>query len=219
MNAIIAAIIFTVGIFLKDFLEPLSSKLKLGEYRSKLLKIILLILLLSLGWWQAVLQLEIGNKAARNNDFQKQQLVSANSSLSNVTAVAASMDKELTRLRSQSDTDAIQLVDAIVSRIAKSDADKYYIIGIFAAATGRHEQAKRTYFKCLQFDPNHSEALNNMGLIYEAEGQTNKAFDHSQRAFKANTNNTVAALNYAKGLILHGKNLEAQTLLSAVKLP
>lgn len=63
-------------------------------------------------------------------------------------------------------------------------ADVYYLLGLIHDATGNEEEAKNCFHKAVYLEPSHYEALICLALLYEGQGERDKAHLFRQRALK-----------------------------------
>jgi tetratricopeptide (TPR) repeat protein len=199
-----------------DYLWEPFVKSRVPEAQAFRLKITISVVLLLFGFLQIWSQYHKDAQSELQMRSMQSQLAGATMALSNSTALTRSMEGELLKLRNQSDVDITALVDQLVSKSFNTPDQRFYAMGVFALMTGRGKQAQMNFKRCLQVNPLHSQALNNLALITESGAGTNALRDF-QLAYQADTNNTPARWNYAIRLQKSGRTDDALRILTNVR--
>ena len=79
---------------------------------------------------------------------------------------------------------------------ARSDAKKQVEFGIAVAQRGLWREAIYRWERAAQIDPKYAEALNNLAIAYEHEGELNKARVAYEKALELEPNNGLIKQNY-----------------------
>src|SRR5258706_14313508 len=79
---------------------------------------------------------------------------------------------------------------------ARSDAKKQVEFGIAVAQRGLWREAIYRWERASQIDPKYAEALNNLGITYEHEGDLEKARVAYEKALELEPNNALIKQNY-----------------------
>jgi Flp pilus assembly protein TadD len=79
---------------------------------------------------------------------------------------------------------------------ARSDAKKQVEFGIAVAQRGLWREAIYRWQRASQIDPKYAEALNNLAIAYEHEGDLEKARVAYERALELEPNNALIKQNY-----------------------
>src|SRR5215471_16748645 len=79
---------------------------------------------------------------------------------------------------------------------ARSDAKKQVEFGITVAQRGLWREAIYRWERATQIDPKYAEALNNLAIAYEHEGDLEKARVAYEKALELEPNNTLIKQNY-----------------------
>ena len=79
---------------------------------------------------------------------------------------------------------------------ARSDAKKQVEFGITVAQRGLWREAIYRWERAVQIDPKYAEALNDLAIAYEHEGQLDKARKAYDKALELEPNNTQIRQNY-----------------------
>jgi Tfp pilus assembly protein PilF len=203
MNAILLAVIFTVAVLADFFWEPLAGRFK-NPNHGKYLKVAVGVILILLGWGQAVLQYRDEKESAKDTEFLKHQLTSAVHIGTNSSATINAMQGELTRLQSKSDEDSIAQLDAILSATTADKVAVSFTVGSLAMRIGRDVDAETYFRRCIADNPNHCLARNNLGLILQRRGDVAAAKEQFRRSLETDAENLPTAVNYAKILNSEG---------------
>ena len=94
---------------------------------------------------------------------------------------------------------AILLIGAAATPLAadaRSDAKKQVEFGITVAQRGLWREAIYRWERAVQIDPKYAEALNNLGIAYEHEGNLDKARVAYEKALELEPNNALIKQNY-----------------------
>ena len=79
---------------------------------------------------------------------------------------------------------------------ARSDAKKQVEFGIAVAQRGLWREAIYRWERAVQIDPKYAEALNNLGIAYEHEGDLPKARAAYEKALELEPENALIKQNY-----------------------
>ena len=79
---------------------------------------------------------------------------------------------------------------------ARSDAKKQVEFGIAVAQRGLWREAIYRWERASQIDPKYAEALNNLAIAYEHEGDLDKARVAYEKALELEPNNALIKQNY-----------------------
>jgi Flp pilus assembly protein TadD len=79
---------------------------------------------------------------------------------------------------------------------ARSDAKKQVEFGIAVAQRGLWREAIYRWQRAAQIDPKYAEALNNLAIAYEHEGDLDKARVAYEKALELEPNNALIKQNY-----------------------
>ena len=79
---------------------------------------------------------------------------------------------------------------------ARSDAKKQVEFGIAVAQRGLWREAIYRWQRASQIDPKYAEALNNLAIAYEHEGDLERARVAYERALELEPNNALIKQNY-----------------------
>ena len=79
---------------------------------------------------------------------------------------------------------------------ARSDAKKQVEFGITVAQRGLWREAIYRWERAAQIDPKYAEALNNLAIAYEHEGDLDKARVAYEKALELEPNNALIKQNY-----------------------
>jgi Flp pilus assembly protein TadD len=79
---------------------------------------------------------------------------------------------------------------------ARSDAKKQVEFGIAVAQRGLWREAIYRWVRASQIDPKYAEALNNLAIAYEHEGDLEKARVAYEKALELEPNNALIKQNY-----------------------
>jgi Flp pilus assembly protein TadD len=79
---------------------------------------------------------------------------------------------------------------------ARSDAKKQVEFGIAVAQRGLWREAIYRWERASQIDPKYAEALNNLAIAYEHEGDLEKARVAYEKALELEPNNALIKQNY-----------------------
>jgi Flp pilus assembly protein TadD len=79
---------------------------------------------------------------------------------------------------------------------ARSDAKKQVEFGITVAQRGLWREAIYRWERATQIDPKYAEALNNLAIAYEHEGDLEKARVAYEKALELEPNNALIKQNY-----------------------
>ena len=79
---------------------------------------------------------------------------------------------------------------------ARSDAKKQVEFGIAVAQRGLWREAIYRWERATQIDPKYAEALNNLAIAYEHEGDLEKARVAYEKALELEPNNALIKQNY-----------------------
>ena len=79
--------------------------------------------------------------------------------------------------------------------------------------SGDHVDAERTYLRALAIDPGHRAALNNLGTLYTALGERDKALAVFRRFAARHGDDPVALLGLGRALVVDGHPAEARSVL------
>src|SRR3977135_3365715 len=79
---------------------------------------------------------------------------------------------------------------------ARSDAKKQVEVGIGVAQRGLWREAIYRWERASQIDPKYAEALNNLAIAYEHEGDLEKARVAYEKALELEPNNALIKQNY-----------------------
>jgi len=79
---------------------------------------------------------------------------------------------------------------------ARSDAKKQVEFGIAVAQRGLWREAIYRWQRASQIDPKYAEALNNLAIAYEHEGDLEKARVAYEKALELEPNNALIKQNY-----------------------
>jgi Flp pilus assembly protein TadD len=85
---------------------------------------------------------------------------------------------------------------APVAADARSDAKKQVEFGIAVAQRGLWREAIYRWERASQIDPKYAEALNNLAIAYEHEGDLEKARVAYEKALELEPNNALIKQNY-----------------------
>jgi Flp pilus assembly protein TadD len=94
---------------------------------------------------------------------------------------------------------AIFLISAAAAPLAadaRSDAKKQVEFGIAVAQRGLWREAIYRWERASQIDPKYAEALNNLAIAYEHEGDLDKARVAYEKALELEPNNALIKQNY-----------------------
>ena len=78
----------------------------------------------------------------------------------------------------------------------RSDAQKQVQFGIAVAQRGLWREAIYRWERAVQIDPKYAEALNDLAIAYEHEGDLEKARVAYEKALELEPNNTLIKQNY-----------------------
>jgi Flp pilus assembly protein TadD len=79
---------------------------------------------------------------------------------------------------------------------ARTDAKKQVEFGIAVAQRGLWREAIYRWERAVQIDPKYAEALNDLGIAYEHEGDLEKARTAYEKALELEPNNALIKQNY-----------------------
>ena len=79
---------------------------------------------------------------------------------------------------------------------ARSDAQKQVQFGIAVAQRGLGREAIYRWERAVQIDPKYAEALNDLAIAYEHEGDLEKARVAYEKALELEPNNALIKQNY-----------------------
>ena len=79
---------------------------------------------------------------------------------------------------------------------ARSDAKKQVEFGIAVAQRGLWREAIYRWVRATEIDPKYAEALNNLGIAYEHEGDLEKARQAYEKALELEPENALIKQNY-----------------------
>src|SRR5258708_27143167 len=79
---------------------------------------------------------------------------------------------------------------------ARCDAKKQVEFGIAVAQRGLWREAIYRWQRAVQIDPKYAEALNDLGIAYEHEGDLDKARAAYEKALELEPNNALIKQNY-----------------------
>src|SRR5437868_12256362 len=79
---------------------------------------------------------------------------------------------------------------------SRSDAKKQVEFGIAVAQRGLWREAIYRWERAVQIDPRYAEALNDLGIAYEHEGDLDKARTSYEKALELEPNNALIKQNY-----------------------
>ena len=79
---------------------------------------------------------------------------------------------------------------------ARSDAKTQVAFGIAVAQRGLWREAIYRWERATQIDPKYAEALNNLAIAYEHEGELDKARMAYEKALELEPNNSLIKQNY-----------------------
>ena len=79
---------------------------------------------------------------------------------------------------------------------ARSDARKQVDFGIAVAQKGLWREAIYRWERAIQIDPTYAQALNNLAIAYEHEGDLDKARQNYEKALALEPNNALIKQNY-----------------------
>jgi Flp pilus assembly protein TadD len=85
---------------------------------------------------------------------------------------------------------------AALAADARSDAKKQVQFGIAVAQRGLWREAIYRWQRAVQIDPKYAEALNDLAIAYEHEGDLEKARVAYEKALELEPNNTLIKQNY-----------------------
>jgi len=85
---------------------------------------------------------------------------------------------------------------APLSADARSDAKSQVAFGIAVAQRGLWREAIYRWERAAQIDPTYAQALNNLAIAYEHEGELEKARMAYEKALELEPNNAVIRQNY-----------------------
>ncbi|MEM7476790.1 MAG: tetratricopeptide repeat protein [Planctomycetota bacterium] len=83
----------------------------------------------------------------------------------------------------------------------ESNARAQYLTGIALENTGRLDEAVQAYSKCLEMEPNNSDALNNRAVVLGKLGKYDEAIQDFEKTVELNESDSLAWANL--GLALH----------------
>ncbi|HUK83471.1 MAG TPA: tetratricopeptide repeat protein [Verrucomicrobiae bacterium] len=210
MEYFLTAILATVGLVLSHLWRPRETVRTQRRVRNWIVSIAIgLVWLLSIWQWLDA------RRARKDTEFIQRRLAEASISLSKVTTIAESSQKELSQFRRQSDKDQVATIDSIMGAVASSRDQSEYAAGCFALTTGRREEAKNHFRRAIALNPKYSKAHNNLAILLREDGDEESAFRHLRLAFESDTNNAVAAVGYAGMLMQRGRMNESVKVLSA----
>lgn len=95
------------------------------------------------------------------------------------------------------------------------DADDWFDLGVDDEADDE-QLALENYGKALALDPQHADALVNVGRIHQARGDLATAADHYARALAAEPAHLIARFNLATVLEAEGRSVEAIATYRAI---
>ena len=87
-------------------------------------------------------------------------------------------------------------VAAPLAADTRSDAKKQVQFGIAVAQRGLWREAIYRWERAVQIDPKYAEALNDLGIAYEHEGELDKARVAYEKALEIEPNNALIKQNY-----------------------
>jgi Flp pilus assembly protein TadD len=87
-------------------------------------------------------------------------------------------------------------VAAPLAADARSDAKKQVEFGIAVAQRGLWREAIYRWERAVQIDPRYAEALNDLGIAYEHEGELDKARTAYEKALQLEPDNALIKQNY-----------------------
>lgn len=87
-----------------------------------------------------------------------------------------------------------------------AEAQRLYKEGQQYTLAGDYLKSITTYKKALALDPNHTDALDNLGLAYRRTGKLKEAEEMYLRSIKLNANNPLPVMNLAVVYNLTGRN-------------
>src|SRR5215813_13017837 len=90
----------------------------------------------------------------------------------------------------------LTLVAVPLQADARSDAKKQVEFGITVAQRGLWREAIYRWERATQIDPKYAEALNNLAIAYEHEGDLEKARVAYEKALELEPNNALIKQNY-----------------------
>src|SRR6478735_4860774 len=90
----------------------------------------------------------------------------------------------------------VALSAAPLAADARSDAKKQVEFGITVAQRGLWREAIYRWERAAQIDPKYAEALNNLAIAYEHEGDLGKARVAYEKALELEPNNALIKQNY-----------------------
>ena len=103
--------------------------------------------------------------------------------------------------------EAISLIEGAALQMPSSPLPHFYL-GAIHQRLGKNHQAVMHYSRCLQLDPSHVDALNNLGKVRSDLGEWQVARAHFESALAVSPSHTQASINL--GLLLHSLNLFQQ---------
>src|SRR6188474_1572927 len=90
----------------------------------------------------------------------------------------------------------LTLVSVPLQADARSDAKKQVQFGIAVAQRGLWREAIYRWERAVQIDPKYAEALNDLAIAYEHEGDLEKARVAYEKALELEPNNALIKQNY-----------------------
>ena len=90
----------------------------------------------------------------------------------------------------------IMFATTMVMADARSDAKTQVAFGIAVAQRGLWREAIYRWERATQIDPSYAEALNNLAIAYEHEGELDKARVAYEKALELEPNNVLIKQNY-----------------------
>ncbi|MGI9167418.1 MAG: tetratricopeptide repeat protein, partial [Pyrinomonadaceae bacterium] len=99
---------------------------------------------------------------------------------------------------------------------ASPEAARYFADALAAEARADWPTAQRSYLRAIQSAPNWAEAMVNLGVVYNRQGQADEAIRAFKRAVQVRPNLVAAHLNLSVTYFKAGRYEEAITTLGRV---
>lgn len=112
-----------------------------------------------------------------------------------------------------------QLLDSAIAlsteaiRLDRELSEGYKALGLAYHYRGWHDKALEEYRKAVERNPNNDMAINNIGAIYQEQGNLVEAIRWGQRALSVNPQHTHAVLNLAKMYYTVGNDEQCMKLV------
>lgn len=88
--------------------------------------------------------------------------------------------------------------------LSPKDASHWLTLGLILHAEGEGKSAIRSYLKCVDQDKKNEDAFNNIGYLYQQEGQLDKAIYYYKKGLSINSNNAHINHNLSTALLACG---------------